>query len=159
MHSFHCTVYPAQYAESTGEWVWGGESIKTHACVLNQRQQIRLQNDEDLPAFWEITFLFYFYFFFAPPFAVFFSFFFLYVIVKIYYVFLSPSDSLFFPFIFFAARLLYECALMPASWLSAVAPHALQTLDYYYHHHRLAYTRGETVYLFLFFFFCFLATE
>jgi len=26
-----------------------GESIETHACVLNQRQQIRLQNDEDLP--------------------------------------------------------------------------------------------------------------
>lgn len=42
-------------------------SIKTHACVLNQRQQIRLQNDEDLPVLGD----YFSVLFFVPPYTLF----------------------------------------------------------------------------------------
>jgi len=85
---------------------WWGDSIETHACVLNQRQQIRLENDEDLPVLGDYFSVFFFYFFLLR----FFSFLF-YVIVKIYYIFLSLSDSLFFPLRFFCPAIM--SALMP----------------------------------------------
>lgn len=100
-----------------------GESIETHACVLNQRQQIRLQNDEDLPVLGD----YFSVLFFASPRILFFFFF--YVIVKIYYIFLSLSDSLFFPLYFLRQTIM--SALMPKFLFCT--PRSYYSLDYYYY--------------------------
>lgn len=80
-----------------------GESIETHACVLNQRQQIRLQNDEDLPVLGDYFSVFLF---FASPRILFFPFSF----------FLRDSkDLLHFPqSVFIFSPLFFRSAIMSA---------------------------------------------
>jgi len=70
VHSFDFSLLFVKRSVCVNMGKGHGESIETHACVLNQRQQIHLQNDEDLPVLGD----YFSVLFFASPRILFFFF-------------------------------------------------------------------------------------